>query len=67
VEVTQDILTEEDEKQKSFYELEERFRKLEFFEKTLNLVSSPFQEVCKENLREMEERLSTFPGVTNIN
>jgi hypothetical protein len=30
-------------------------------------VSSPFQEVCKENVRKMEERLSTFPGVASIN
>jgi hypothetical protein len=35
--------------------------------KTLNFVSSPFHEVCKENLRKMEERLSTFPGVASIN
>jgi hypothetical protein len=30
-------------------------------------VSSPFQEVCKEYLRKLEERLSTFPGVASIN
>jgi hypothetical protein len=48
-------------------ELEERFQKLQFFKKTLNFVSSPFQEVCKENLRKMEERLSTFQGVATIN
>jgi hypothetical protein len=48
-------------------ELEERFQELEFFKKTLNFVSSPFQEVCKEYLRKMEERLSTFPGVASIN
>jgi hypothetical protein len=48
-------------------ELEERFQELEFLKKTLNFVSSPFQEVCKENLRKMEERLSTFAGVTSIN
>jgi hypothetical protein len=30
-------------------------------------VPSSFQEVCKENLRKMEERLSTFPGVASIN
>jgi hypothetical protein len=27
----------------------------------------PFQEVCKENLRKMEEKLSTFPGEASIN
>jgi hypothetical protein len=48
-------------------ELEERFQELEFFKKTMNFVSSPFQEVCKENLRKMEERLSTFPNVASIN
>jgi hypothetical protein len=48
-------------------ELEERFQELEFFKKTLNFVSSPFQEICKENLRKMEESLSTFPGVASIN
>jgi hypothetical protein len=48
-------------------EFEERFQELEFFKKTLNFVSSPFQEVCKENLRKMEEILSTFAGVTSIN
>jgi hypothetical protein len=48
-------------------ELEERFQKVEFFKKTLNFVPSPFQEVCKENLRKMIERLSTFLGVESIN
>jgi hypothetical protein len=48
-------------------ELEERFQELKFFKKALNFVSSPFQEVCKENLRKMEERPSTFPGVASIN
>jgi hypothetical protein len=48
------------------YELEERFQEFEFFKKTLNFVSSPFQEICKENLRKMEETLSTFPGVASI-
>jgi hypothetical protein len=47
-------------------ELEERFQELEFFKNTLNFVSSPFQEICKENLRKMEERLSTFPGVASL-
>jgi hypothetical protein len=48
-------------------ELEERFQELEFCKKTLNFVSSPFQDVCKENLRKLEERHSTFPGVASIN
>jgi hypothetical protein len=48
-------------------ELEERFQEFEFFKKTLNFVSSPFQDVCKENFRKMEERLSTFLGVVSIN
>jgi hypothetical protein len=48
-------------------ELEERFQELEFFKRTLNFVSSPFQQVCKENLKQMKERLSTFPGVASIN
>jgi hypothetical protein len=30
-------------------------------------MSSPFQEVCKESLRKVEERYLTFPGVANIN
>jgi hypothetical protein len=47
-------------------ELGDRFQELEFFKKTLNFMS-PFQEVSKENLRKMEERLSTFPGVAIIN
>jgi hypothetical protein len=29
-------------------ELEERLQEFEFFKKTLNFVSSPFQEVCKK-------------------
>jgi hypothetical protein len=39
--------------------LKEDFRNWNFSE-TLYFVSSPLQEVCKEYLRKMEERLSTF-------
>jgi hypothetical protein len=46
--------------------LEERFQELEFFKEILNFVSSTFQEICKENLRKMEERLSKFPGVASL-
>jgi hypothetical protein len=45
-------------------ELEERFQ--EFFKKTLDFVSSFFQEVCKENLRKIGERLSKFPVYTGV-
>jgi hypothetical protein len=38
-------------------ELEEIFQELECFKKILDVVSSPFQNVCKDNLRKMEERL----------
>jgi hypothetical protein len=33
-------------------ELEEKYQELEFFKKTLNFVSSPFQEVCKKILHD---------------
>jgi hypothetical protein len=46
-------------------ELQERFQEMDL-KKTLNFVSSPFQEVCKENLRKVDERLSKFPGVASI-
>jgi hypothetical protein len=54
VEKTPDVKTEIRERVVNYLEalcseLAERFQELEFFKKTLNFVSSLFQEVCKKS------------------